>query len=442
VAGNLISTKRASLTDIVFAQVDALELPNHWMSDIFRAHAYADVQANNAALQVYTSVSEVFPSCSYVRAQVAKCLYNLRQFQQAQDLLEETAAGDPHRVDDVDILSNIYYVSNARAALAVLAHRVLKLDKFRPEVCCVIGNYYSLRGEHEKAVCYFRRALRLNRSYLAAWTLMGHEYMELKNKPAAIECYRRAVDINPKDYRAWYGLGQTYELMLLPVYAAYYYKRSALLRPYDPRMWCALGAVYEQTSKPDEAIACYQRAAQYQDAEGIALLKLGKLYRASGDTNTAAAYYDKFVASSAANNQAEVAQALIYLSRHAQSKGNFEYAEECATRALHLPYRNEVIEAKQIIAEIRSKASEPGHRGGAASRFAIPSYDSSASKDTNLTGPHLLANARLTPIVTSTPVLYTRRGMVDLDDAEYVELFRTQLFRPLQRLAPLYASAT
>jgi tetratricopeptide (TPR) repeat protein len=56
-----------------------------------------------------------------------------------------------------------------------------------------VGNHYSLRAEHEKAVKYFRRAIQLDRTYLSAWTLMGHEYVEMKNSHAAIEAYRRAV---------------------------------------------------------------------------------------------------------------------------------------------------------------------------------------------------------------------------------------------------------
>ena len=50
-----------------------------------------------------------------------------------------------------------------------------------------------MKGEHEKAVVYFKRALRFNRSYASAWTLLGHEYMEMKNAYAAVEAYRRAV---------------------------------------------------------------------------------------------------------------------------------------------------------------------------------------------------------------------------------------------------------
>jgi anaphase-promoting complex subunit 8 len=55
------------------------------------------------------------------------------------------------------------------------------------------GNFYGLRGDHEKAIMYFKRALKLNSSYLAAWTLMGHEFIELKNTNAAIQAYRAAV---------------------------------------------------------------------------------------------------------------------------------------------------------------------------------------------------------------------------------------------------------
>lgn len=57
----------------------------------------------------------------------------------------------------------------------------------------VSGNYYSLRGDHQKAVVYFQRALKLNPYYLSAWTLMGHEFMEMKNTNAAIHSYRQAI---------------------------------------------------------------------------------------------------------------------------------------------------------------------------------------------------------------------------------------------------------
>jgi anaphase-promoting complex subunit 8 len=137
---------------------------------------------------------------------------------------------DPFRVDDIDIFSNILYVQDNKLKLSKLAHEFLNITRDRPEVCCLVGNHYSLRQEHEKAVKYFRRATELDRTYLTAWTLMGHEYVEMKNSHAAIEAYRRAVDINRKDYRAWYGLGQAYELLSMHNYALYYYQHATALR--------------------------------------------------------------------------------------------------------------------------------------------------------------------------------------------------------------------
>ncbi len=57
----------------------------------------------------------------------------------------------------------------------------------------LLGNYYSLRSQHDKAVLYFQRALKLNPNYLSAWTLVGHEYVEIKNTSAAIQAYRQAI---------------------------------------------------------------------------------------------------------------------------------------------------------------------------------------------------------------------------------------------------------
>ena len=130
--------------------------------------------------------------------------YNLQRFEASRALFEALRRDEPFRLENVDTYSNILYVMEQAPELSHLAHEVVAVDRYRAETCCVIGNYYSLKNRHDKAVVYFRRALRLDRNYLSAWTLVGHEYVELKNRAAAIEAYRMAVDINPRDYRAWY----------------------------------------------------------------------------------------------------------------------------------------------------------------------------------------------------------------------------------------------
>jgi anaphase-promoting complex subunit 8 len=187
-----------------------------------------------------------------------------------------------------------------------------------------VGNYYSLKGAHDKAVLYFRRALKLNPAYLSAWTLMGHEYVEMKNPGAAVEAYRAAVALSPRDYRAWYGLGQTYELLGLPLYALHYYGRAAALRPGDARMWCAIGQCYEseQLARVDAAVRCYRRALANDDREGIALAKLARLHSGLGQLDEAAHFYELNVRrlDEEGAEGAELLDALQFLAQHAKAR--------------------------------------------------------------------------------------------------------------------------
>ncbi|EAQ86481.1 hypothetical protein CHGG_07734 [Chaetomium globosum CBS 148.51] len=202
----------------------------------------------------------IFPTSSFLMTCKALLCYHSKDLFAAEQEFNKVLALHPQRLDSLDHYSNILYVLNRRPKLAFLAHLCSNIDKFRPESCVVIGNYYSLLSLHEKAVQYFRRALTLDRSCLSAWTLMGHEYVELKNTHAAIESYRRAVDVNRRDYRAWYGLGQTYEVLEMHAYALWYYKKAAGLRPWDSKMWQAVGSCLQKMGRDRDGIKALKRA--------------------------------------------------------------------------------------------------------------------------------------------------------------------------------------
>ncbi|RLN98009.1 hypothetical protein BBJ28_00014073 [Nothophytophthora sp. Chile5] len=255
------------------------------------AHVLLDQQQNDAARVLLTHLESLFPHSAYLLAQQALTSYHIRDFDQSQEQFERLSARDPHRLENMDVYSNVLYVKEDKTELSRLAHRALKVEKYRPETCCIIGNYYSIKNKHDRAIVYFHRALRLDPNFLSAWTLIGHEYVEMKNTSAAIEAYRHAVDLSARDYRAWYGLGQAYEILNMFLYSIYYYRKAVAIRPYDARMWCALGGCYEKLNKGDEALACFQRAVGNQDREGIASYHLGRIYALRGQPHEAAKYY-------------------------------------------------------------------------------------------------------------------------------------------------------
>ncbi|CRL01320.1 CLUMA_CG014394, isoform A [Clunio marinus] len=238
-----------------------------------------------------------------------------------------------------------------KTEMAHLAHKAVEINKYRPETCCVIGNYYSIRGEHQKAILYFQRALKLNPKYLSAWTLMGHEFMELKNTNAAIQSYRQAVEVNRRDFRAWYGLGQAYEIIKMPFYGLYYYKTATQLRPYDSRMLVALGETYEKVGNNSNAVKCYQKACNVGDIEGNAMLKLGNLYEKIKDRENAVLAYKNFVLDERSKlERSALINAYLYLANYYLDMKNYEDATFYAHKILELDETKP--EAKSILKEI------------------------------------------------------------------------------------------
>ncbi|KJZ75021.1 hypothetical protein HIM_05507 [Hirsutella minnesotensis 3608] len=235
--------------------------PQNIVSFMFHLHTSLELYQQSPSLaNNLEQLLSIFPTSPFLLTCNALLAYHAKDLMAAEQHFSRLLALHPHRLDSLDHYSNILYVLNLRPKLAFVAHLCSSVDKFRPESCVVIGNYYSLISMHEKAVQYFRRALTLDRSCLSAWTLMGHEYIELKNTHAAIESYRRAVDVNRRDYRAWYGLGQTYEMLEMHTYSLWYYKKAAGLRPWDGKMWLAVGSCLQKMGRELDGIKALKRA--------------------------------------------------------------------------------------------------------------------------------------------------------------------------------------
>jgi anaphase-promoting complex subunit 8 len=217
-------------------QLINIALPKHWIKPFFVGHTFIEIFVNDEGVHLFQEIQQNgFEKSIYVTSQIAIAYHNKRDVDKAIEIFQQIQATDPYRLENLDMYSNLLFVKEQKTEMAHLAHRAVQINKYRAETCCVIGNYYGIRGEHQKAILYFQRALKLNPKFLSAWTLMGHEFMELKNTNAAIQSYRQAVEVNRRDFRAWYGLGQAYEIIKMPFYGLYYYKTATQLRPYDSR---------------------------------------------------------------------------------------------------------------------------------------------------------------------------------------------------------------
>lgn len=338
-----------------------LNLPSHWVRNFFYGHTMIEVLVNDTGIGIFEDIQQSgFGDCIFTTSQIAIAYHNKRDVDKAIDIFKTIIAKDPYRLEQLDMYSNLLFVREQKTEMANLAHKAVEINKYRPETCCVIGNYYSIRGEHQKAILQFQRALRLNPAYLTAWTLMGHEFMELKNTNAAIHSYRQAVRVNRRDFRAWYGLGQAYEIMKMPFFGLYYYKIATQLRPYDSRMLVALGETYEKLTKNFNALKCYQKACCVGDIEGFGNLKLGNLYEKLKDNDNAVKAYKNYVNDERSlSDKQSLVRAFFFLSSYYFEKKEIDLAFIYAQKVLEIDEtKNEAKTILHQIASIRGRQNE------------------------------------------------------------------------------------
>ncbi|KAJ4411402.1 Anaphase-promoting complex subunit 8 [Didymella pomorum] len=359
-------------------------LPQNLMAFVFHITASQELyQVTEGVQNSLTQLMGIFPTSAFLKTQKALMYYHIKEFDDAEQIFSELMVTDPHRLDHLDHYSNILYVMEMRPKLAFLAQIATATDKFRPETCCVVGNYYSLKSEHEKAVMYFRRALTLDRNFLSAWTLMGHEFVEMKNTHAAIESYRRAVDVNRKDYRAWYGLGQTYEVLEMHSYALFYHQRAAALRPYDPKLWMAVGQCFGKVGKIMNGIRAYKRALVAGSYDGEAgssfggggeggfrggldpevLYQIALLYERIRNMAECSAYMELVLAQEEGSEDEvdgggvgvtpTTSKARLWLARYEYQRGMYQRASDLANELCQDNF--EVEDAKALIRDVRAR---------------------------------------------------------------------------------------
>uniref|UniRef100_A0A1I8JFZ7 TPR_REGION domain-containing protein n=1 Tax=Macrostomum lignano TaxID=282301 RepID=A0A1I8JFZ7_9PLAT len=396
-------------------ELEGLVLPRHWMRQFFLVAAYVRLHESGKAELLLNELTAAHGGC------LADCAYLMRYLGIVKD--QQRSMGEAKAVfkqlfecalDGADVYSNILYVDNNHSLMADLAHQCVLVDKYRPETCCVVGNYYGLRGSHDKALSYFQRALRLRPDYALVWILVGHEYLELKQVSNAIQAYHKAVTFNPADYRGWYGLGHAHELNNKSYYAIYYFRECQRLCNTDPRIMVALGESYSRVSLNEEAKKCYVKAFHLGDPDTMALFRLAELYEHLGEKDNACNAYLMLVStvikSGATDTKAEPA-AYRFLAQHYLDRNQTEEAAKAAKMCLDYAETKEF--GKDLLRQI-------GLRATAGAGAAVAATGARQQPPTTSSG--MSESPSVAPLVgdigSITQSMLDRWGLFSLLDAE------------------------
>jgi hypothetical protein len=123
----------------------------------------------------------------------------------------------------------------------LLSCQVVEVDKYCPEVWCVVGNCFSLQKEPDVANKFFQRALQIDPYFTYAHTLSGHEHVNNEDTDRAIACFRQAIFCNDRHYNAWYGLGSIYYRQERFEMSEYHFRKAREINARSSVLDCFLG---------------------------------------------------------------------------------------------------------------------------------------------------------------------------------------------------------
>ena len=112
----------------------------------FLGNILLEKQIGNESLNIYNYLLNIFTNSTYIITQISLTYYILRDYDQSQQIFENIRQIDSYRLDHIDTYSNILYVKELKIELSYLAHHLMKINRYSAECCCVVGNFYSLKG--------------------------------------------------------------------------------------------------------------------------------------------------------------------------------------------------------------------------------------------------------------------------------------------------------
>ena len=151
------------------------------------------------------------------------------------------------------------------------------------EKLCRQGYSFSINGEDQKALEFFKEAIEKDPRNTMAWNGLGYCHVGLNNPTAAIKAYQEAIKINPKDETLHYILGNYYVKIGQHREAINAYLKVIRLNPDFEAAHFKLGVVYSQLGQLNEGKNAFEtvirlnpNAAPAHFNAGIAYAQLGR----------------------------------------------------------------------------------------------------------------------------------------------------------------------
>jgi len=180
------------------------------------------------------------------------------------------------------------------------------------EEMCRKGFNFSINGQDQKALEYFKLATENDPKSTTAWYGLGYCYAGRDSHRDAIEAYKQAIRTNPKNEMSYFYLGNYYHKIGRYHEAIETYKQALLMNPEFEAAYFNMGVVFNKVGRLEEARNAFQNVVRINPQADTAYYNIGVAYAKLGQYEQAAAAYEEAINIQPAFTEAHFNLGVVY----------------------------------------------------------------------------------------------------------------------------------
>jgi tetratricopeptide (TPR) repeat protein len=257
--------------------------------------AFLEVGEFGRALVAVTTLLQTAvdaPSASLmVRKGIA--LYNLGEFQESSEILQQILEDDPHNAEALCFMGQMEAATQTRSPTAErFFRRAIEANPDRAETRYQFARYFENNGDYRRAREFLLEILARDPLNVRANARLGMVYYYERNAQMALKSYQTALALNPYDYNTRYNLGELYRTLFEDNEKAL--REFVLALEHNPNHSEAnyrAGLICAQNGMMKEAIRYFEASLQGDRRDIRRLLQLAAAYERIGDKSIALSIY-------------------------------------------------------------------------------------------------------------------------------------------------------
>ena len=199
------------------------------------------------------------------------------------------------------------------------------------EEMCRKGFSFSIGGQHQKALEYFKMAAENDPNSTTAWYGLGYCYAGKDSHKDAIEAYQQAIRTNPANETSHFHLGNYYFKIGRYDEAIETFKQVVLINPEFEAAYFNIGMIYHKVGRDEDAKKAFENVVRLNPQSKTAYYNIGVASTKLGQYEQAAVAYKKAI-----DIQPEFTEALFNLGVVYGELGNIQDEMEAYKKAIRV----------------------------------------------------------------------------------------------------------